>query len=166
MRGRVTERLEEKHGVWSRYPQTVLIFPGEPEMMIDLRVPVLPQTMKAFAAIGLDTPFAVLTSHNPRGDDLSDEENARRFEELASELRSDGIEYVVVDGCSPDRSHCECSVAIKLGLREALDIARRWEQVAIFWWDRERFWLYGAISVFEPFALPASLDAETAENII
>ena len=31
-------------------------------------------------------------------------------------------------------------------MRRALDIARRWEQIAIFWWDGSKFWIQGAIT--------------------
>lgn len=125
--------------------------------MIDLRVPVPPATKKALAAIGLDEPFAILTSFNPRGVVLGAEENSLRLAELEAGLRSSGIEYLVMDACSPDKSHCECSVAIKIERQRALDIAIRWEQIAIFWWDGERFWIFGAISPIEPpLALPVS----------
>ena len=35
---------------WSRYPETVLIFAGEPEVFVDLREPVPPATEKAMWA--------------------------------------------------------------------------------------------------------------------
>jgi hypothetical protein len=153
----VSERPKEKHEAWSSYPETVLMFATEPEMMIDLRQPVPSPTKKALAAIGLDRPFAVLTSYNPRGKVLSAAENDRRFSELEAELKSSGREYLVMDACSPDKSHCECSVAIKTDRSEALEIAKRWEQIAIFWWDLQRFWIYGAISPIDPpVALPVS----------
>lgn len=151
---RVTNEPKPVNEAWSRYPETVLIFAGEPEMMIDLREAVPPQTRKALAAIGLDTPFAVLTAFNPRGENVDAGENNRRFEQMEAELRSMAYKFLVMDACSPDRSHCECSVALKVERETALDIARRWEQVAIFWWDRERFWIYGAISAIAPIPLP------------
>ena len=138
---------------WSSYPETVLMF-ADPEIMIDLREPVAPAVKKALVAMGFDAPFAVLTSHNPRGETVADEENTRRFAELEAELTSRGTDYTVMDACSPDKSHCECSVALTVPLKEALDIARRWEQVAIFWWDLERFWIYGAITPIDPISLP------------
>lgn len=153
----MSEDPKVTHEAWSSYPETVLIFAGDPEMMIDLREPVPLATKKALAAIGLDGPFAVLTSYNPRGDVLDAAENDRRFAELEAELLSSGREYRVMDACSPDKSHCECSVAIKVERAEALRIAERWEQIAIFWWDRERFWIYGAISPIDPpISLPVS----------
>jgi hypothetical protein len=150
----MAEHTQNKHEAWSSYPETVLIFSGEPEMMIDLRAPVPQATKNALAAIGLDEPFGILTSFDPGGQNLPAEENARRFSELEAELRSSGIEYLVLDACSPDKSHCEGSVAVKVDRGRALEIARRWEQIAIFWWDLDRFWIYGAVSNIESLSLP------------
>ena len=148
---------KESQEAWSSYAETVLIFAGDSEMMIDLREPVPRATKKALAALGLDQPFAILTSHNPRGEVLDAAENDRRFAELEEELRSLGREYQVMDACSPDKSHCECSVALRVDRDEALRIAERWEQIAIFWWDLDRFWIYGAISPIDPpICLPVS----------
>lgn len=153
----MAEQPEEKHDAWSSYPETVLIFAGDPAMMIDLREPVSPATRNALAAIGMDSPFAILTSYDPRGVVLSAAENDRRFAELEAELRSSKRDYLVMDACSPDKSHCERSAAIKIGRADALLIAERWEQLAIFWWDLERFWIYGAINPTDPpISLPVS----------
>ncbi|MEO7368327.1 MAG: DUF3293 domain-containing protein [Gemmatimonadaceae bacterium] len=140
--------------VWSSYSETVLLFAGEPEIRVDLRVQIPPATKGALMAIGLNSPFAVLTSFNPFGKNLTDAENARRFLELEAELKNDGLEYRVIDACSPDRAHCERSVGVCMERRAALDIARRWDQLAIFWFDQERFWICGVISAAEPIALP------------
>jgi len=145
---------EPKKESWSSYPETVLVFAGEPEMMIDLRDPISPETKNALRALGLGEPFSVLTSYNPRGETIDAAENDRRFNELTAELRSAGLEFVVMDACSTDRSHCERSVLLKGDRDSAIDIAKRWEQVAIFWFDLDRFWIYGAISSIEPVSLP------------
>ncbi len=131
---------------WSSYPETVLIFAGETELYVDLRVRVPPATRDALAATGLEGEFGVLTAFNPRGIDLPANENTRRMNELESELTSSGDEFVRVDACSPDRLHCEWSVALKGDRDRAIDIAKRWEQLAIFWWDGSRFWIHGAIT--------------------
>jgi len=139
---------------WGAYPETVLFFAGEPEVMVDLREEVSRPTRDGLKALGLGEPFAVLTAFNPRGVDLGDEENSARMEALERELSSSGDEFVRLDACSPDKSHCECSVALKASRERSLDLARRWEQIAIFWWDGSAFWLYGAITEIEPLKLP------------
>jgi len=95
----------------------------------------------------------VVTAYNPRGIDKPDEENKRRAEELEAELRSVGHRFVPVDCCSPDRMHCEYSVAVVASKETVLDFARRFEQVAIFWYDGTSFSLVGAMSPGE-IALP------------
>jgi len=95
--------------------------------------------------MGLGEPFGILTAYNPRGVDLSDEENSKRAGELEAELVSLGLDFVRVDCCSPDRSHCECSVAVVAPKEQLLDMARRWEQIAIFWFDGSAFSIVGAI---------------------
>jgi hypothetical protein len=139
---------------WGSYPETVLTFAGDPEVFIDLRIPLPPPTRDALGALGLDGPFGILTAFNPRGEDHPPEENERRMKELEAELESAGDYFVRVDACSPDKSHCECSVALRGELDRVLDMARRFEQIAIFWWDGSRFWLKGAIS---PGELPLPL---------
>ncbi len=139
---------------WSAYAETVLHFQGETTVMVDLREVVAPAVRRGLGAMGLGGGFAVLTAHNPRGVGTGEDENLRMQQELEAELESAGASFVRVDACSPDKSHCECSVALLKPLEEALDVARRWEQVAIFWWDGATFWIYSAISQHEPVRLP------------
>ena len=114
--------------------------------MVDLREEVPPAVRNGLAAIGLGEPFSVLTAFNPRGVDHPAEENERRMDELERELISSGDKFVRVDACSPDRSHCECSVALKGDRKRAIYIAVRFEQIAIFWYDGASFWIYGAVT--------------------
>lgn len=139
---------------WSSYPETVLHFSGEPPVMVDLRVPLETSVRQSFNALGLSGEFGVLTAFNPRGETINENENDRRMRELEAELTSLGVSFVRIDACSPDKSHCECSVALSLGLNEIIDIAKRWEQVAIFWFDGASFWIYGALTAIEPIKLP------------
>ena len=152
----MTDKKKPVDERWSSYPETVLHFPGEPPVMIDLRTEVTPTLRKGLAALGLAGEFAVLTAFNPRGVDSSDDENKRRMAELEAELESVGERFVRLDACSPDKSHCECSVALEADRERAVDIARRFEQVAIFWYDGSKFWIYGAISEADPVLLPVS----------
>ena len=141
---------------WSSYPKTVLYFAGDPEVMVDLRAPVEPALRRELGAIGLDGEFAIVTAFNPRGVDQGEEENNRRMRELEGELSKLGNRFVRVDACSPDRSHCERSVALAGDFDRAIEIAKRWKQVAIFWYDGSCFWIYGAVESMEPVKLPIS----------
>ena len=150
----MTDRKKPVDERWSSYPETVLHFEGDPPVMVDLRVEVSPTVRNGLTALGLDREFAVLTAYNPRGVDISDEENERRMSELEAELASVGESFVVIDACSPDKSHCECSFALNVSRERAIDIAKRFEQIAIFWFDGGAFWIYGAMTPIEPLQLP------------
>jgi hypothetical protein len=152
---------EETRERWSSYPETVLYFAGDPEVMVDLRVSLEPAVRRGLGAIGLDGEFAIVTAFNPRGVDIGEEENDRLMKEFEAELESSGDRFVRVDACSPDRSHCECSVAIKSDFHRAIEMAVRWEQIAIFWFDGDTFWIYGAIESIEPIKLPITADDTT-----
>ncbi|HJP59027.1 MAG TPA: DUF3293 domain-containing protein [Gemmatimonadaceae bacterium] len=139
---------------WPRYPETVLTFATNPKLEIDLRQPLSESALSGLKQIGLANPFAVLTAFDPRGADLSPEENEKRRRGLNDRLKRSGYRFVEVDACSPDRAHCERSVAVLMPQREAIDLAIELEQVAIFWFDGERFWILGAYVEADPLMLP------------
>lgn len=139
---------------WHRYPDTVLHFRTDPAVRVDLRDPVAREAAAALGAIGLSGPFAVLTAHDPRGRDEDADVNARRAERLDDRLLSLGVDFLHVDACSPDGSHCEASVAAIMEREQATSLAIEFEQVAIFWFDGEKFWIAGALVGGDPVMLP------------
>lgn len=141
---------------WPKYPETILTFATEPPIEIDLRSTPSEKALSALAAAGLGKPFAIMTAFDPRGENLSPDDNQRRARSLEDRLRSAGYAFVPVDCCSPDRSHCECSVAVVVPQETAIDIARELEQIAIFWFDGQRFWIVGAALETDPLMLPRS----------
>jgi len=141
---------------WPHYPETVLEFATSPAVEIDLRETPSDDKIAALQSAGLDQPFAVMTAFDPRGENLSPAENEKRKQELDRRLRSSGYRFAQVDACSPDRSHCECSVAVVMPQEKALDLAREMEQVAIFWFDGKHFWILGALIETDPLMLPLS----------
>jgi hypothetical protein len=141
---------------WPRYPETILHFPTSPALEIDLRTVPSERDLTCLAAAGFGAPFAVLTAFDPRGKNLSDAENDSRKRELEGRLRAAGYKFAQVDACSPDRKHCECSVAVLMSQDEAVSLARDLEQVAIFWFDGKRFWILGALVETDPLMLPRS----------
>ena len=104
--------------------------------------------------IGFGGPFAVMTAFDPRGRDLSSAENEKRRRDLNDRLTKSGYRFVEVEACSPDRSHCECSVAVVVPQDKAVALAKELEQVAIFWFDGRRFWIVGALVEADPLMLP------------
>jgi hypothetical protein len=139
---------------WPHYPETVLDFATTPPVQIDLREIPSDGTVAALKAAGLGDPFAIITAFDPRGENLSPSENERRTSELETHLRSSSYRFALVDSCSPDRSHCECSFAVVMPQEGALDLARQMEQVAIFWFDGKRFWILGALVETDALMLP------------
>jgi hypothetical protein len=102
----------------------------------------------------LSDPFAIITAFDPHGRDLSAAENEERKLQLNRKLRKSGYRLMDVDACSPDQTHCECSVAVVMEQKKAIDVARELGQVAIFWFDGNRFWILGAIVEADPLMLP------------
>lgn len=145
---------EERDPDWPRYPETILAFATRPPLEIDLRMAAPDSALAALKAAGFGEPFAILTAFDPRGRDLSPAQNRMRERALDRRLTASGYPFVRVDCCSPDRSHCERSVAVTMPQREALTLARELEQVAIFWFDGQRFWILGAIVDTDPLMLP------------
>jgi hypothetical protein len=141
---------------WPRYPETVLRFAGDPKLSIDLRSLLSPEQISALSRLGLAEPFAVMTAFDPRGENLTREENDRLAAKLDARLGEMGIEFLRVDACSPDGQHCECSVALKIPRKDAVRLAMEFEQVAIFWFDGEQFWIVGALVETDPIMLPRS----------
>ena len=123
-------------------------------MEIDLREIPSDSALAQLEAAGFGKAFAIVTAFDPEGKNLSASENERRKQELDRRLTSMGYHFVHVDCCSPDRSHCECSVAVIMPRQTALDLAREMRQVAIFWFDGKFFWILGATVKTDPLMLP------------
>ena len=141
---------------WPRYPETILDFATTPPVRIDLREIPSDGAVRDLESAGLAGPFAIITAFDPRGENLSPDENERRKRDLDEVVRARGYKFAQVDCCSPDRSHCECSVAVLMPQDKAVDLARELEQVALFWFDGRRFWILGALVETDPLMLPRS----------
>ena len=141
---------------WPRYPETILAFATTPAVEIDLRKVPSEGEIVALKAVGLGQPFAIMTAFDPRGENLSADENEARTKELHTRLRVSNYRFVLVDACSFDKLHCERSFAVVMPQVKALDLAREMEQVAIFWFDGHRFWILGALADTDPLVLPRS----------
>jgi Protein of unknown function (DUF3293) len=150
----VRSTLDEHDPDWPRYPETILSFSTRPVVEIDLREVPSKRALADLGAAGFGQPFAVLTAFDPRGRDLSPAENERRKHDLDERLTAEGYEFAHVDACSPDRAHCERSVAVVMPQERALDLAREMGQVAIFWFDGSRFWILGGLVETDPLMLP------------
>lgn len=158
----MTDRQREIDEKWSLYPVTVLEF-RDPPSRIDLREPIDNATRRLLREIGLDRAFAVVTGENPGGEHADDEptasrerecDNATRSSALEDELTRERIFFIPVDGVSPAGDHRERGVAAILGREAGIELARRYKQLAMFWFDGQTFWLFGAIADKPPEMLP------------
>lgn len=139
---------------WARYAETILRFTAGGNLEVDLRESLSDQMRAEFKGLGFRDTFGIVTAHDPYGRDLAPEENRQLQVRLESELQASDIHFVPVDACSLDRKHCECSVAIDVDQATAVSIARKYEQMAIFWYDGEAMWLIGAMVESDPIRLP------------
>jgi hypothetical protein len=142
---------------WDAYPETVLEFqvPGTPT--VDLRHPVGDDQRELLRRIGLAGEFAVLTAENPCGENAEDEpttaderarerDNGARRARLEEELRTAGRRFLRVDGVAPDGEYREHGVALEIPRTDAIALAKRLRQLALFWFDGRGFWLVGAVA--------------------
>ena len=94
----------------------------------------------------LAAPVFLLTAYNPRGGELPDDENERRLAALESYLRAELVPVVRSIGASEDGSWMEPGFALLDATEpQALAIARRFEQAAIYAWSAERLEVVGAL---------------------
>ena len=161
----MTESAQQDREKWKAYPNTVLEFAAGDGLRVDLREPVTAEACEAMRGLGLTGPFAVLTAENPCGDNVEDaptdrqaeareERNDRRTGRLEQELTRRKTPFTLVDGVSPDGSYREHCLAVLLPEAEAVGLARRLEQLALFWFDGETFWLLPAEANQPPTRLP------------
>lgn len=67
--------------------------------------------------------------------------NSARAAVLRDEVAALKVAHVDLDACSPDGSHCEDSIAVGIALEPLIAIANRYEQLAVFWFDGDVFWI-------------------------
>src|SRR3954470_13867557 len=60
---------------WPRYPETILSFSTTPPVEIDLRAVPTKSALDSLTAAGLGEPFAIVTAFDPRGENVSAEDN-------------------------------------------------------------------------------------------
>ena len=125
---------------WGAYTRTILRF-GDGALAIDLREPVSEAARHRLASLGLAGPFAVITAANPRGTILDPAENAARDAAFTAEIAGQQCHRLRVTGVAVDESHAEIGWALAVPREVAVAVARRWEQLAVYWWDGARFWI-------------------------
>jgi len=128
-----------------------------PEFVVDLRKEIDLATRTLLRQIGFERPFGIVTAHNPMGVAQPADVNARLAASLQIDVAKLQATHRHLDACSPDRSHCEQSIAIVLELQSLIVLACRYNQLAIFWFDGDVFWIVPARSSNARLRLPASV---------
>lgn len=126
---------------WDAYRNTVLHFGDPAAWSIRGRDLMRPEAIARLGALGLEGPFAVITAFDPHPDRLGAAENLARHGELARAIRSAGHRHLACAGASPDGSHREEGFAVRCSLAEAIVLADRFGQAAIYWWDGRVLWI-------------------------
>jgi len=153
----VTDPARRGDPSWARYPDTVLEIYRDGTVRIDLRERLDPDDCRRLRDLGLGATFAVVTAANPRGLALGEAENHVRAELLDTEVVARGVRFLRADGVSPDGAHREVGVAVAMPLQAACELAARYEQSALFWFDGERFWIIPVLETSRaPVALPVA----------
>ena len=139
---------------WLLYPNTILEFQTLAPFTIDLHQFVTPRAREHLSANNLDQSFAVITACNPRGHPHNNLDNVRFANQLEAQVQQSGLHLVHVDGVSPDRTHRESGIAVKISRQDATTLAKQYNQSAFFWFDGEAFWVVPALVESAAVRLP------------
>lgn len=77
--------------------------------------------------------FAIVTAFNPMDRKLSHDENRLADQSLKNLIKDRNLSHFRATGGSPDMSHSEPGWAIETNLESALEMARKFNQRALWW---------------------------------
>lgn len=78
-------------------------------------------------------PFAIVTAHNPLGQKLTSSQNRLLDRQLQGDIDKLGIPYRAIIGAAEDLSHMEKSWALFLDKTEAIELALKYHQNALYY---------------------------------
>lgn len=139
---------------WNNFGETVLHVKNWGRA-VDLRRPLPIEDRAFFRSMFSVHCFAVVTAANPLGRVLTIPENETRFDLLRGELEREALPHWPVDGMNPDGTHIEKGFALEVPQELAIALARRWDQLGMFWFDGERMWIVPVLADRMPTMLPA-----------
>lgn len=137
--------MELSDDLLQRYAKTLLAFTkwdkdGVSKCTVDVSQIVGPTQARWLRELGLGRSFAVITAWNPEGVVTSDSVNDAAHEALRDTLKLAAVNTsVACMGCSPDMSHSEPGLAVMVERDAAIELGRRFRQLAIFWYESEQF---------------------------
>ncbi|HEY5087064.1 MAG TPA: DUF3293 domain-containing protein [Gemmatimonadaceae bacterium] len=145
----------DTRAAWGDFPDTVLHFASATTFSVDLRRDIDGATSAYLSCLGFERSFGVVSAQDPMGVTPTATANADLAARLQTEVAAMRAAYACLDACNPDRSHCEKSIAIALDLQSSIALAYRYNQLAIFWFDGESFWIVPVYSDNAVLRLPA-----------
>lgn len=91
--------------------------------------------------------FAIITANNPNGELLNFQENKKLNDLLQQQITQ--YDLVEIIGASTDLTHQEPSFAVEISLKEAVRIAKIFNQNAIFWVSKGEVFIVSAGLCFQ-----------------
>jgi hypothetical protein len=140
--------------LWTAYANARLLIGRAPRIKVDLRFPLSDELRHILTKLGLGTSFAIVTPCDPRGRRSPAWLNLARYVRTRLRLRSRKLRFLRADGESPDSRHRERGFAIAVDRGNAAALARELEQLALYWFDGDAFWIDGALAERPPQRLP------------
>jgi hypothetical protein len=140
--------------LWDAYVTARLLIGRAPQIKVDLRLPVSDDLRRLLTNLGLGATFAIVTPFDPRGVRSPARRNQARYARLRRDLRSRNLKFVPANGESRDSQHRERGFAIAMSRSDAAALARELEQLALYWFDGEAFWIDGVLAPRAPRRLP------------
>jgi hypothetical protein len=140
--------------LWTAYANTVLRIGAQREIKIDLRLPLSDEIRRVLTVLLPERTFAIVTPFNPGGTPAHSWTNRWRYYRMRSGLASRGLSFTHANGESHDGAHRELGFAIAVGRGDAATLARSYEQLALYWFDGDAFWIDDVRTPRPPQRLP------------
>lgn len=139
---------------WASYGNTIIRF-ADAGLSLDLRRPIGEAERKELRRLGLSGTFSVVTACNPLGQILEPASNRRLAAQLAAVVERQWPGTHRADGVSPDGTHSEAGWAVPGPLEPARELAARFFQCALFWYDGAHFHLVPVLAGGPVLSLPS-----------
>lgn len=136
------------------YAATVLEIGGDQPITVDLRRP-LSAALRSRMEDELADRFTIITAENPLGSTASD--NHTRTRRLSGALRDEQLSFVPALGRNPSGTHRENGFAVMGEMEPVMELARAFQQDAVFRFEHGRFML---VEVATGRSLPLPLRLE------
>lgn len=140
--------------LWTVYANTVLRIGSRRQIRIDLRLPLSDEMRRVLTDLFPGKTFAIVTPFNPGGTRAPFWKNRWRYQRMRAGLASRTLHFTRANGESPDGTHRERGFAIAVSRGDAAMIARSYEQLALYWFDGEAFWIDDVRATRESRRLP------------